>query len=107
VDFDFDSLSRGERTRVCLALSWAFRDIFEHMNTSINFMAVDEILDVGLDSTGLERSLETLKAMSRDRNKNILLISHREELQSRCSQVLSVIKEDNFSRFEWDYTPAV
>jgi len=70
-------------------------------------MAVDEILDVGLDSTGLERSLETLKAMSRDRNKNILLISHREELQSRCSQVLSVIKEDNFSRFEWDYTPAV
>lgn len=107
VDFDFDSLSRGERTRVCLALSWAFRDIFENMNTSINFMAVDEILDVGLDSTGLERSLETLKSMSRDRNKNILLISHREELQSRVNNILTVVKEDNFTRFDWDYTPAV
>ena len=102
VDFDFDSLSRGERTRVCLALSWAFRDIFENMNTSINFMAVDEILDVGLDSTGLERSLETLKAMSRDRNKNILLISHREELQSRCDQVLYVIKELGFTHFSYE-----
>ncbi len=107
VDFDFDSLSRGERTRVCLALSWAFRDIFENMNTSINFMAVDEILDVGLDSTGLERSLETLKSMSRDRNKNILLISHREELQSRVNNILTVVKEDHFTRFDWDYTPAV
>jgi DNA repair exonuclease SbcCD ATPase subunit len=102
VDFDFDSLSRGERTRVCLALSWAFRDIFENMNTSINFMAVDEILDVGLDSTGLERSLETLKAMSRDRNKNILLISHREELTSRCDRVLYVIKELGFTRFSYE-----
>jgi DNA repair exonuclease SbcCD ATPase subunit len=70
-------------------------------------MAVDEILDVGLDSTGLERSLETLKAMSRDRNKNILLISHREELQSRVNNILTVVKEDNFTRFDWDYTPAV
>lgn len=107
VDFDFDSLSRGERTRVCLALSWAFRDIFENMNTSINFMAVDEILDVGLDSTGLEKSLEILKNICRNRNKNILLISHREELTSRCDNILSVVKEDNFTRFDWDYTPAV
>jgi len=107
VDFDFDSLSRGERTRVCLALSWAFRDIFENMNTSINFMAVDEILDVGLDTTGLEKSLEILKSMSRNRNKNILLISHREELISRCDQILYVIKENNFTTFSDDYTPAV
>ena len=107
VDFDFDSLSRGERTRVCLALSWAFRDIFENMNTSINFMAVDEILDVGLDTTGLEKSLEILKSMSRNRNKNILLISHREELTARCDNILTVVKEDNFTRFDWDYTPSV
>jgi DNA repair exonuclease SbcCD ATPase subunit len=107
VEFDFDSLSRGERTRVCLALSWAFRDIFENMNTSINFMAVDEILDLGLDTSGLEKSLEVLKRMSRDRNKNILLISHREELQSRCDHTLTVLKENGFTRFEWDYVPSV
>jgi len=77
------------------------------MNTSINFMAVDEILDVGLDTTGLEKSLEILKSMSRNRNKNILLISHREELIARCDQILYVIKENNFTTFSDDYTPAV
>lgn len=102
-DYDFDSLSRGERTRVILGLSWAFRDIFEHMTTSINFMAVDEILDQGLDQNGVEKALETLKNMSRDRKKTILLVSHREELIPRCSQLLGVIKENGFTRFEPDY----
>ena len=96
-------MSRGERTRVILGLSWAFRDIFEHMTTSINFMAVDEILDQGLDQNGVEKALETLKNMSRDRKKTILLVSHREELIPRCSQLLGVIKENGFTRFEPDY----
>jgi DNA repair exonuclease SbcCD ATPase subunit len=47
--------------------------------------------------------VEILKAHSRDRNKNVFLVSHREELVSRVSNVLTVIKEDNFSRFEWGY----
>lgn len=102
-DFDFDNLSRGERTRVILSLSWAFRDIFENMNQPIDFLSVDEILDQGLDPQGLERSLEILKGMSRDRGKNILLISHRDELIPRCTRVLSVIKEDGYSRFEWGW----
>ena len=102
-DLDFDQLSRGERTRVILGLCWAFRDIFENMNSPINFMTVDEMLDQGLDASGVEKALEILKSFGRDRNKNILLISHREELQSRCSQVLTVIKESGFTRFDWNY----
>ena len=102
-DLDFDQLSRGERTRVIMGLCWAFRDIFENMSSPINFMAVDEMLDQGLDASGVEKALEVLKGFGRDRNKNILLISHRDELQSRCSQVLTVIKEDSFTRFDWNY----
>jgi DNA repair exonuclease SbcCD ATPase subunit len=102
-DYDFEQLSRGERTRVILSLSWAFRDISENTNTPINFMAVDELLDSGLDAQGLEKAIEVLKKMSRDRNKNILLISHREELSSRVENVLTVLKEDGFTRFDWDY----
>ena len=102
-EYDFDQLSRGERTRVILSLSWAFRDIFENTNTPINFMAIDELLDSGLDSSGLERAMESLKKMGRDRNKNVLLISHRDELIPRVHQVLTVIKEDNFTRFDWNY----
>jgi DNA repair exonuclease SbcCD ATPase subunit len=103
-DMDFAQLSRGESTRVILSLSWAFRDIWENMNNSINFLGVDELIDVGLDSAGVERAIEILKNMGRDRNKSVFLISHRDELLPRCDHVLSVIKENGFTRLsnEWD-----
>lgn len=104
-EMDFDQLSRGERTRLILSLSWSFRDIWENNNQPINLIFVDELLDQGLDPQGLEKSVEILKAHSRDRHKNVFLVSHREELVSRVSNVLTVIKEDNFSRFEWGYEP--
>lgn len=100
-DLDFDNLSRGERNRLILGLSWAFRDVFESMNTSINFLAIDELIDSGLDTSGVESALELLKQMSRDRNKSIMLISHREELIGRVNKILNVTKESGFSLYEW------
>jgi DNA repair exonuclease SbcCD ATPase subunit len=102
-DMDFAQLSRGESTRVILALSWSFRDIFENMTTSVNFMGIDELVDVGIDTAGVEKAIEILKGMARDRNKSIFLISHKEELIPRVSQILSVIKESGFTRFSTDY----
>lgn len=102
-DMDFAQLSRGESTRVILALSWSFRDIWENMNQSLNFLGVDELIDVGLDSSGVEKAMEVLKILSRDRFKNVFLISHREELVPRCDQILAVIKEDSFTRLEPNY----
>lgn len=104
-DMDFAQLSRGESTRVILSLSWAFRDIWENMNTSINFLGIDELLDSGLDSVGLEKAIEILKGMSRDRRRNVFLISHREELISRVNSVLTVVKENGFTSLNWNYEP--
>ena len=104
-DMDFAQLSRGESTRVILSLSWAFRDIWENMNTSINFLGIDELLDSGLDSVGLEKAIEILKGMSRDRKRNVFLISHREELISRVNSVLTVVKENGFTSLNWNYEP--
>lgn len=106
-DLDFDNLSRGERTRLILGLSWAFRDIFENNTHSINLVFVDELLDSGMDPQGLEGSVAILKKMERERNKNIFVISHREELTSRVGAVLTVLKENSFSSFTWDYAVAV
>jgi DNA repair exonuclease SbcCD ATPase subunit len=106
-DLDFDSLSRGERTRLILGLSWAFRDIFESTVGATNLLFIDELLDQGIDTAGLESSIEILKKMERERKKNIFVISHREELITRMTQTLTVIKEDGYSRFEWDYVPNV
>jgi DNA repair exonuclease SbcCD ATPase subunit len=101
-DLDFHNLSRGESTRVILALSWAFRDVWESNNQPCNLMFIDEMLDNGLDPVGTEKSLELLKSFSRDRNKNILLISHREELASRVGNILLVVKEGGFTYFDWE-----
>lgn len=106
-DLDFDNLSRGERTRLILGLSWSFRDIFENTNQAINLLFVDELLDSGLDPAGLEGSVAVLKRMERERGKNVFVISHREELITRVSNVLTVIKENGFTSFSYDHEVAV
>jgi DNA repair exonuclease SbcCD ATPase subunit len=98
-DLDFDNLSRGERNRLILGLSWAFRDVYETANTPIDFLVIDELMDSGLDSSGVENALGILKKMHRERNKNIFLISHREELLNRVNNILYVSKENGFTSF--------
>jgi len=101
-ELDFDNLSRGERNRLILGLSWAFRDVHESTNTPIDFMAIDELIDSGMDSNGVESALVVLKKMHRDRDKNIFLISHREELIGRVNNTLYVVKENGFTSFSPD-----
>jgi DNA repair exonuclease SbcCD ATPase subunit len=98
-DLDFDNLSRGERTRVILALSLAFRDVYESLYSPINLVFIDELLDNGLDQAGLENSLAILKDMNRKRNKSIFVVSHRDELINRVSSILKVVKENGFTSF--------
>lgn len=99
-EFDFDNLSRGERTRLVLSLSWAFRDVFESLNSKINLMFIDELIDNGLDTSGVESALSVLKRMVAESNRNVFLISHRDELIGRVTGILKVTKEGGFSTFE-------
>jgi DNA repair exonuclease SbcCD ATPase subunit len=98
-ELDFGNLSRGESNRVILALSWAFRDVWENLYSPINVLFIDELLDNGTDSAGVESSLAVLKDMNRNRNKSVWLISHKEELVSRVNTVLKVVKENGFTTF--------
>ena len=101
-DLDFDNLSRGERNRLILSLSWAFRDVYESLNHPMNFLCIDELLDSGMDSVGVEAGLSILKKMNRDQGKNIMLISHKEELVGRVGNVLTVVKEGGFTAYNTD-----
>lgn len=101
-DLDFDNLSRGERNRLILSLSFAFRDVWEGIYQSINLLFVDELMDSGMDSAGVEAGLSVLKKMARDRNKNIFLISHKDELVGRVNNVLRVVKESGFTSYATD-----
>lgn len=101
-DLDFDNLSRGERNRLILGLSWAFRDVWESLYQNINLLFIDELIDSGMDAAGVENSLGILKKMGRERQKNIYLISHRDELIGRVNNVLKVIKENGFTSYAND-----
>jgi len=101
-DLDFDNLSRGERNRLILGLSWSFRDVWESLYQNINLLFIDELIDNGLDASGVENALGVLKKMARERNKNIYLISHKDELVGRVNNVLKVIKENGFTSYETD-----
>lgn len=101
-DLDFDNLSRGERNRLILGLSWSFRDVWESLYQSINLLFIDELIDNGLDAAGVENALGVLKKMARERNKNIYLISHKDELIGRVNNVLKVIKENGFTSYSND-----
>jgi len=101
-DLDFDNLSRGERNRLILGLSWAFRDIYESLNRPMNLMCIDELIDSGMDTMGVENALSILKKMNREHGKNIFLISHKEELVGRVNNVLTVVKEGGFTMYNTD-----
>jgi energy-coupling factor transporter ATP-binding protein EcfA2 len=101
-DLDFDNLSRGERNRLILSLSWAFRDVWENLYHPINLLFIDELVDSGMDASGVETSIAVLKKMTRERNKNVFLISHRDDLTSRVNHVLKVIKENGFTSYSND-----
>ena len=101
-DLDFDNLSRGERNRLILGLSFAFRDVWESLYQNINLLFIDELIDSGMDTAGVENSIGILKKMTRERNKNIFLISHKDELVGRVNNVLKVVKENGFTSYEND-----
>ncbi len=101
-ELDFDNLSRGERNRLILSMSWAFRDVFESLYQPINVLFIDEMIDSGLDTQGVENSLALLKHMSRERHKSIWLVSHRDELAGRVENILRVVKENGFTSYNTD-----
>lgn len=101
-ELDFDNLSRGERNRLILSLSWSFRDVWESLYSQINLLFIDELVDSGMDSSGVENALGILKKMSREGNKSVWLVSHKDELAGRVNNILTVVKENGFTNYNTD-----
>jgi DNA repair exonuclease SbcCD ATPase subunit len=97
---DFHNLSRGERGRLIVSLSFAFRDVWESMFSKINLLFVDELLDNGFDTNGVESAMAMLKKFGRDDKKSVWLISHRDEFSSRVKSIMRVYKENGFTTYE-------
>lgn len=100
-DYDFEQLSSGEQNRLILSLSWAFRDIWETFNQTINLYIIDELVDSGMDKQGVTKALEILRKFILERDKNILLISHKGDIESKVDNILMATKENDFTTYNF------
>lgn len=98
-DYDYDQLSSGQSNRLILGMAWAFRDTWESMNHRVNLLMIDELIDSGLDSVGTNASVDILMTMARDQNRNVFLISHKEDLEQRVDDILLVQMENKFTTY--------
>ena len=94
----YGGLSNGEKNRVNLAVSLAFRSFIADSINTFNFIGIDELLDNGLDSSGFYGVFKILKNM---KNTSVFLISHREELITEADSVITVKKQHGFSTIEY------
>lgn len=99
---DFGNLSNGQRARVNLALSLAFRDVLQQLHTKINVCMFDEVLDVGLDAVGVQAAAKMLKRKSRDEKLSLYLISHRDEINAAFDNTMTVQMTKGFSYIKED-----
>lgn len=90
------NMSKGERLRMNLATSLAFKDLLELLGKKVNMCMVDEYLDSALDTSGMNAAFKLLK----EKQENLLLITHREELSSSMDRTMLVTKQNSFSRID-------
>ncbi len=95
---DFGALSNGQRASINIALSFAFRDVLQHLHDRINVCVLDEVLDVGLDAVGVQNAARMLKRKARDEGLSLFIISHRPEMDgSAFDKTLTVQMSRGFS----------
>jgi DNA repair exonuclease SbcCD ATPase subunit len=99
-ELDFGNLSAGEKKRVNLSLTLAFRDVLHHLHAKVNILLVDEI-DAGLDEQGVIAVAKLLKTKTKEDNLNTWIIMHRAEIKQSFDRQLIVKKENGFSSFEF------
>lgn len=96
-ELSFGNLSAGQKARVNIALSFAFRDVLQSMHTPVNICMLDEILDVGLNGNGVQMAVRMLKRKARDEKLSMYVITHREEADSSFDRTLVVQISKGFS----------
>ena len=96
-DIEFGNLSAGQRARLNLAISFAFKDVRERLSNRVNICMMDEALDHGLDSIGISAAARLIKEVARKNNLAMYVITHRDEIKSVFDSVVTVVMKDGFS----------
>ena len=100
-ELDFGNLSNGEKKRVNIAMSFAFRDVLHHLHGKMNLMFIDEIDGGSLDDLGVDLIIKMIKQKAREDGIAIWVISHRPEIKGRFNKEIKIKKENGFSSIEY------
>ena len=97
--FQYENFSDGERSRIDLALMFAFRELAVKRNTlSTNILILDEV-DAAMDTDGAS-NLKGILYSEDFQNIKTITISHKDHLTSSFKDVLLVRREGNFSHID-------
>lgn len=95
-EFSYASFSEGEKSRINLAILFAWRAIAKMRNSlNTNLLILDEVFDGSLDSDSSDNLHKVLGQLSQD--SNVLVISHRDNLQDKFPNTLRFVKRKSFS----------
>lgn len=96
-DFSYTSFSEGERMRIDLALLFTWREIAKIKNSlNCNLIIFDETFDSSLDTFGTDEFMKIIRYVIKD--ANTFVISHKEGMRDKFSEVLKFEKIKGFSR---------
>jgi len=97
-EFSYHNFSEGEKTRIDLALLFAWRSIAKMRNSvNTNLLILDEIFDGSLDGNGTDEFLKIMWKMLND--TNTFVISHKQDqMIDRFQKVYRFEKVKNFSK---------
>lgn len=93
-------LSEGQKTSIHFAILFAMMYIIGLKNAnSSTILMIDEILDLSLDASRVDKVVQYLKDLSADRL--IILISHNDDISAEYfDKIINVTKLYNFSHYE-------
>ncbi len=95
-NFTYGNFSEGQKQRINLALTFALMSVAAMKNSvNTNLLILDEILDSSMDSEGISLFLNIIRQEMKD--KNIFMISHRDNLDSKFDKIVIFQKKGHFT----------
>jgi len=95
-NFTYGNFSEGQKQRINLALTFALMSVAAMKNSvNTNLLILDEILDGSMDAEGISLFLNIIRQEMKD--KNIFMISHRDNLDSKFDKVVIFQKKGHFT----------
>jgi DNA repair exonuclease SbcCD ATPase subunit len=96
-EYTYANLSAGERARIDLAISFAWRQIARVKGSAYcNILVLDEIADASLDINGTEDLMLILSEL--EEGTNVFIISHKGNIEEHVRSTLALEKHNGFTR---------